>query len=177
LDGEQDREIEQVAALEKDFSGDITLGKKQFAFKARIDRIDRLADGSLLVLDYKTGVDELPSAVLSGQEMEWDRRLIREKIKSFQLPIYLYFAHNQYGGQIKINAALYSLRDSERIPAIKLFLKPGEDLTAGSGILKYYMDALDFVLNREILNPDIPFAPEEKDDSVCTYCNFSVMCK
>lgn len=61
-------------------------------FTGRIDRVDRLGDGSLLVLDYKTGtLDFSPEQITDGRD--------------YQVPLYLFAAEPQF--KAPVSAFLY----------------------------------------------------------------------
>lgn len=96
-----------------------------FPMKFRIDRIDRHADGRLRVIDYKTGTaascekkhletigrpDAL--ALLSPRLRPYTKRLkngrlVHSRWKDLQLPVYVLWAMETYGGQP--SAAYYTL--------------------------------------------------------------------
>ncbi|MBF0619013.1 MAG: PD-(D/E)XK nuclease family protein [Candidatus Omnitrophica bacterium] len=156
---EQERErsvfLEKVLAIEQDYSGSIVLKSGTVAFKARVDRIDALKSGELLVLDYKTGVsDELPGRafVLSDDPT---REEIFDRVGSFQLPLYMYFAGKAFPGAM-VNAGLYSVRTSE----IKTIFTDKYPARPVDEFLSPYLEALSVVV-AEILNPDKPFIDDD----------------
>ncbi|MDO8970522.1 MAG: PD-(D/E)XK nuclease family protein, partial [Saprospiraceae bacterium] len=112
LDYEAERRVESILGLEHDIVKGIKLGGRETTFKCRIDRIDRLDSGTLLVLDYKTGSsDIMPRGIASLKKAEENpnRKSIRQAMRSFQLPLYLYCVQEQYPGEA-MSAALYNLR-------------------------------------------------------------------
>jgi ATP-dependent helicase/nuclease subunit B len=141
--------------------------------KVRLDRIDRLIDGSLLVIDYKSG-DVSPSA--------WDL----PRPDDVQLPLYADFAlgldWNAIGGLVfakvragdtefsgKVRDAKATLRANLRGNA-NLVKKPldSEQLSAW----KQYIEelALDFLAGRAAVNPrDYP--------ETCERCGLQVICR
>jgi len=141
--------------------------------KVRLDRIDRLIDGSLLVIDYKSG-DVSPSA--------WDL----PRPNDVQLPLYANFAlgldSNAIGGLVfakvragdtefsgKVRDAKATLRANLRGNA-NLVKKPldSEQLSAW----KQYIEglALDFLAGRAVVNPrDYP--------ETCERCGLQVICR
>ena len=144
-------------------------------YYTKIDRIDALKDGSLLVIDYKSGGED-PMSKSAGRikTMEMRRKNICDTVKSFQLPLYLYLARESgLGGSKggKLNAALYYLRNSE----IKSFLKP-EESASSEEIVDVFMQALKFILC-EINNPDENFISDEEDARYCGNCPFFYLCR
>jgi len=174
---EEGRPVAGILALEKDFRGSIPLGEVEVAFKVRIDRIDMLEDGSLLVLDYKTGGGEVPDGSLRSADGPLDRNEMKKKIKSFQLPVYLYFASREYADIPLQNAALYSLRENDAGAAVKTLFHGSLQAAERAEVMREYLCALAWLFNREILNPEVPFAPDKQDPAACSYCAFSQICE
>ena len=200
LDNEANREVDQIIGLELELKDELMIGEKSFRFTCRLDRIDRLSDGSLLVLDYKTAGAELPvvSAVVrqahytsnytersrsveppkgAGNlpEEDFSRETLRDTVKSFQLPLYLYFAQKIYPGQ-DINAALYTLNDLGKNLGLKELFKKDKGLEVKEKTMQFYLKALEFIL-RDILNPDIPFSADTSGYNKCGYCQFGYLCR
>ncbi len=145
-----------IECLERPFSFSMTLPCGAVKFKCVVDRVDRMKDGSLMVLDYKTGhtahliprhIDDIETAVL-------DRHAILDTVRSFQLPLYCYGVSQAYSGT-QVNAGLYDLRTRE----IKMFFgqTTGQQDQSIDGA---FFRALDFVI-REITDPQIPFIDDE----------------
>ena len=174
---EEGRSVARILALEKDFRGTIPLGAAEVEFKARIDRIDLLEDGSLLVLDYKTGGDDIPDGAFQSVDGRLDRITVKKKIRSFQLPVYLYFASRDYADIPLRNAAIYSLRESDAGAAVRTLFHGSRQAGQRAEVMREYLSALDFLLNREILNPEVPFTPDKEDTVACSYCAFSSICE
>jgi hypothetical protein len=169
LEHEDGRDIKEVLYLEKKFTPDLVLASNTFKFQYTVDRVDRMGDGSLLVLDYKTGLDaKKPAETKNLGGMVYDRRTIKRKIRSFQLPLYYLFEKEKYPGA-DINAALYSLRK----PKLNFLITPGK--TDISATMEICLKALDAVMN-EIIDPDVPFSRDADDNASCRYCPFGGMC-
>ncbi|HOW43344.1 MAG TPA: PD-(D/E)XK nuclease family protein [Candidatus Omnitrophota bacterium] len=178
LANERKRQVLQVLGLEQKFTGTIPFGKEEFAFQARVDRIDRLVDGTVAVIDYKTGDVEhiLPKSGIDFDAVQFDRAWIRDTIKSFQLPLYLYFLDRKFKGQ-RTNACLYSIRETgTRELGLVSLLRTEGDFTDKDRLMIEYMNALGFILN-EILDPAVDFTPDDSDEHVCGYCPFGALCK
>jgi len=167
----KERGVKKILLLEKDISlENMRLGAKNLKFKYRIDRIDLLEDGSLLIIDYKTGGSgKAPAEWRILEKMELERKIIKEKISSFQLPIYYYFIEQQYKDKV-VNAALYSLRDCE----LKYFFKDKE-LQERDQKQACCLKALDFIIS-QILDPEVDFVADE-DEEFCQHCEFLNICR
>jgi ATP-dependent helicase/nuclease subunit B len=178
LENEKTRGVEELLGLEQEFRGSLSAGKHSFNFKAIIDRIDYLGGQNALIIDYKTGsVDMMPEGSLDKLgRLSFTREAIKESIKSFQLPLYLYLASGQarYKEMI-LNACLYSLRDAGSGRAIARLFKD-DDYTQKQEIMDIYLKAVSAML-LEMVNPEIPFEADESDSRFCALCPFVNMCR
>ena len=176
LENEERRTVREVVCVEKVFEGSIRAGAHELRFKSKIDRIDRLEDGSLLILDYKTGSsDMMPSSVDKIESKPWTRLHLKRTIRSFQLPLYLYFVERAYTGA-DLNAGFYNLKDQGRNFGIKTFFDKEEP--AGQRVAKSdcLMKALEFIC-LEILSPETPFEADQEDPYYCGICPFFNLCR
>ena len=139
----------------------------------RIDRVDRIPDGYLIV-DYKTGgVAEKPSVrnVLEQTYSE-AREFMKKYIKSTQLPLYILLYTNS-GKDIDykdVDAGLYMIQNAS---LGTLFGKKG---SSKAEFMEKFVDTLK-ELFKEMLNTEIPFEPDAGDERYCGYCPFSAMCR
>lgn len=177
LDSEEKRaeEIKEIVCLESEFRTAVELDSGNYNILCKIDRIDRMNEGFLIV-DYKSGnINKTPGRNLSFAEMS--RRAIKRQVKSFQLPLYLYAAGQHYkeinSGE-NSNAMLYSLR-GEGTKYLFSNKKP-DQIGEERNNLSEYMRALDFIL-KEIMDPDMAFEADESDLSRCEYCPFTYLCR
>ena len=146
-----ERAIQEILYLENRFTDTLKLPVGDVKFNFIMDRIDRLADGSILMIDYKSGsMDQMPKDANFVDQMELTRDNIMDHIKSFQVPLYFYYLDQHFPDE-QVNAALYNLRTLK----ITKFLshQPEGDRSA---IHQPYLNALNFVLE-EIFNPEINF--------------------
>ena len=151
---ERQADIAEVVSVEKSCEDWMDLSCGRFRFKSKIDRLDRMKDGRLLILDYKTGsADRIPpDDFVFTREM--GREGIYRKAGSFQLPLYLYSGFRLYPGQL-LDAGLYRLREV-RLDTVfdgKTPLCPGTFLAP-------YLDAIDYLVS-QIMDPDLPFEDHE----------------
>ena len=169
LENEKERNnIDAVLMLENRIPWKIKTNSGTFDFAARVDRVDKLSSGSFLVIDYKTGSAETPKVNLDNLELS--REGIKNGVKSFQLPIYIWACREHFKTQ-DITAALYFLRTCE----IKQYLqkstpeKKEENLDACHKALSFILD--------EIVNPDADFVADEDAEHKCAYCPYSSLCR
>ena len=169
LDNEAKRPVKRIISLEAERWEKVTLRGNKFSFVYKTDRVDELVDGSILVLDYKTGGSHLaPKKLKELRLMEMDRESIAANIRSFQLPLYYAFTGRAYPG-VAVNAELYNIRKLERIP----FITPDESADADE-IVKICFTALEYLFG-EMLDVNVPFV-KTSDSRRCEVCAFKVMC-
>ncbi len=154
--------IGRIISVEQEFRGILPLSVGPMKFKAKVDRIEERTDGSMMVLDYKTGAaDKLPrrqfrfdeeALLLDGGSL---REFLFENVRSFQLPLYLYFVEQSFPG-VMMNAGLYSLRD----PEINALFTDKNPQQKPDIFWDPYAKALD-ALFKEMLDPEVPFIDDE----------------
>ena len=149
--------VKRVLFVERKFEDVILLGRNQVKLICRVDRVDEMNDGSILVLDYKTGsMDPMPKDLSGMGSSVLSRELIRDNVRSFQMPVYLHYLRKQYPSR-QVNCALYHLRTMD----IDRFLKFSQ-MTDVETVLGVYLEALDFIMD-EIFNLEIPFIDDPVD--------------
>lgn len=136
-----------------------------------IDRIDRLSDGTLRFVDYKTGKDPIEVARLDD--------LVNPESKGyakavFQLMLYcnIYSIDHNYDGPIQ--PIIYSFNRMAMSRSIEPIKVEKVSLTDYRSINDSYLPILHDRIE-EIFNPEIPFTQAEGDHS-CKYCQFKPIC-
>jgi hypothetical protein len=148
-------DVNKVMYVERKFEDVIILGEKQVNLTYRVDRVDEMTDGSIFILDYKTGgMDPSPRAVPA--DVTLTREYIRDHVRSFQMPLYMDYLRKQFPGR-EVNSVLYHLRTM----SFEKFLDDGQ-MKDVEGVLKGYFKALDFIMT-EIYNPKLPFIDNPVD--------------
>ncbi len=148
-------DVARLLYVERKFDDCIRLGDQQVRLTYRVDRVDELTDGSLLILDYKTGsMDPMPKELPENATLS--REYIRDHIKSFQMPLYVDYLRKQFPGR-EVNSALYHLRTMN----MDKFLS-NHQMRNVDEYLAGYFKALDFIM-AEIYNLEIPFIDDPLD--------------
>jgi len=151
------QEVKRVLFVEKKFEDVMTLGGQQVHWTYRVDRVDEMTDGTICILDYKTGsVDPMPQDISGMENLSLSREYIRDHVKSFQMPLYTHYVRRQFPG-VDINSAFYHLRTM----SMDLFFNPAQ-MKECDRLLAGYLQALDFIM-AEIFNLEIPFADDPVD--------------
>lgn len=145
------RRVKEVMALEKKFTQTIALSCGTVKFAYIVDRVDRMEDGTVMIIDYKTGGSSLmPSDIASWKDHTWSREYLAGSVRSFQIPLYYHYLRDIHPGDC-VNAALYNLKTLS-------FDKFLTEKTAGdpAEIDRTFVKALDFIVS-EITDPSVPF--------------------
>jgi ATP-dependent helicase/nuclease subunit B len=167
LRNEKERPVAQLIVLENKYPYKIG----DFKLSAKVDRVDELNDGTLLVVDYKTGGKvELPSKLQKLREMALDRPGMKKTIKTFQMPIYISIFRDSQQGR-EVNACLYNLRETRLSMCFKK-----EDPAERTEALELIMAAGQHLL-KEIIDPAKPFEADLSDTWQCEYCAFQYLCR
>ena len=150
-----DRQVEAILHLESRFEDLLRLPCGDIRFTYVVDRVDRLKDGTHMIVDYKTGaIDQMPKGIEVLSAMGLTRESIAENIRSFQLPLYFHYLERMFPGK-PVNAALYNLR------TLKFDRFMGQpDEAARRRVSEVFLKALDFVMS-EIFDPKTNFESEE----------------
>ena len=152
-----DAQVKQVLYVERKFEDIINLSGKQVHLTYRVDRVDEMTDGTILILDYKTGsISPMPKDIAAMEDMPLSREYIRDHIKSFQMPLYVHYLRKQFPGK-DVDSVLYHLRTMSTENYLgKARMKDVERILAAS------LKALDFLM-AEIYNLEIPFIDDPVD--------------
>jgi ATP-dependent helicase/DNAse subunit B len=174
LENEREQDIKEIVCLEKIFQGSIPLHNASYNFIAIVDRIDRLADDSLLILDYKTGaLDHVPKEAGKIRDAGYSREALKTSMRSFQLPLYLYFVSRE--GEFKttsVDAALYSMRDYKQ----HHLLERKKQTQDAAEVLEVSREALGAMV-KEMHDPAVPFKADQDDARYCAACPFFYLCR
>jgi len=147
------------------------LSAGQINFTYRVDRLDELADGTIMILDYKAGSnDPMPQDMAKVASLAPSREAIKKTVRSFQMPLYYHYFSKKYPGKT-INAAFYNLRTLEINEFFKE--KPASD---PQKINSVFLPALDHIV-REILDPQVSFKPDDSDLRLCEVCPYFNACR
>ncbi len=143
----------------------------------RIDRLDRLADNTLRILDYKTGARHVKTNSLEGAFA----RGARHQGYTFQACLYAHavmqtdkWQHNE-----AIQPALYYVREAhaeDYDPALRFPTDGGarEKSSDFVPLADDFRSRLDETL-REIFSPEVPFS-QTQDLDICQRCDYMLLC-
>lgn len=163
----------RLEGVEVRLTGTRTSGGRRIALKGFADRIES-ARGGWDIKDFKAGRElerHIPRA--DGMELGAGRLALFERLRSFQLPLYVELLHQEKGVAYgAVQASLVSLRSPAEAPA-RLFREEDDREALMASV---FLPALDEVV-REILDPAIPFAPDPARPALCDTCAFATVCR
>lgn len=135
-----------------------------------IDRIDRMADGSLCFIDYKSGSDSLSAPDLESL-FETNRPQRAKAILQLLLYCHLY---NQYSGtDVAIRPLLYKILDMNKSSTGELRVAK-RCIDDYHSLIEPFLGLLKSKI-AEIFDPGIPFR-QALDEHNCTFCQMKSMC-
>lgn len=158
-----------ITDMEKSVSCKIS----DITIKGTIDRIDRMEDGSIRIIDYKSGANKWDCASLDGL-VNGAQKERNEAI--FQTLTYSLIANKSFN--TPVTAELYVARKMGKATngdqAIKI---AGQRQTP---ILNSTFEEIEKkigVILQEITNPNLPFTQSANKPESCTYCVYKPICQ
>lgn len=140
-------------------------------FKMSIDRIDRLSDGSLRFIDYKSGSDRVAA------NYKYERLFEREKHEAdavFQILTYCEAYADMCGYEGAIEPVVLPFREMAVNDSISPVTVESEVVTDYHQVSREFRARLS-ALVAEIFDPDVPFNQAE-DPRACKFCPFLNLC-
>jgi len=151
-----------IMGLEEKVFTEIEVDDQKFKIKGRIDRVEEI-DRRYNIIDYKTGFIKKPNKNQSP-EFALSREGIRNKMKSLQLPLYIYLYSKGHDiNTANISSQIFNIRN------------PYEENTIDNSNMDIFMNGLRYIL-KEITNPNKPFTPDNSADNYCKHCPFDLIC-
>jgi RecB family exonuclease len=169
--------LEEWVSSSVDFVVDGT--SRQVSFYGKVDRLDRLADGTLRVVDYKTGTPKTANqdnerfqsidTLFAGRA---DQRI------SAVLQTLLYSMMLRSGGEGQVQPTLYYVKNLSKENYPLLFIETG----GGRREVTQYGDYSEEFESRlreslaELFDPSVPFT-QTPDSHPCRWCDFADICQ
>lgn len=177
-DSSPDRGSYGVYKLEYPLVADVPFGGGYVRFYGEADRIDTLPDGSLRVIDYKTGSKHLDfeglEALTSDDTSKHSGAVLQTLIYSLMVDSLQRSGHLQGRG---VTPALYYVRYMGREEYSPLLNDKSKDAPVESyaDYADEFRELLRGALDR-LFDPDVPFEATEQTTS-CQWCDFADICR
>ncbi len=167
---------ERIIGVEKEVEHFINLSNNQrVRFMGICDRIDQMADGSLRIVDYKTGTSHLEFA---GVERLFTGEGRDRQSNIFQTLLYSYMLRLDEQQKLRsVTPSLYyvrSMNDPQYSPLLCDKSDKGTALTAYETLHEAFDEQLRTTLT-ELFDESIPFSACD-DILTCKYCDFLSIC-
>ena len=156
----------------------LTVGSESFNFTYKPDRIDRQADGTLRIVDYKTGKDETSFSSAPGLNDLFNSILKDRRKAILQLFLYCYAYMTEHPDVKMVVPVIYklaSMKDSG------VFMKGGKgsapvqfEFSMESPVVKDFLEQMEATV-KTLYEGDFIQAPE--DSKSCNYCRFIDFCR
>jgi hypothetical protein len=167
-----------IKGLEQDVSSEINFfvneNKYRAQFKGRIDRIDRTADGTTVVVDYKSGYFEDKMLALGNVDALFGEDVNGQRKEIFQGLLYSQMLQNNDVEVTRIEPAFYFLRVIYQDDFDHRIKTDGEPLTDATPLLPQFAEDLQNLLSR-IFDPQQSFCQTD-DSKNCAFCEFAEIC-
>ena len=147
-------------------------GPRRMKFSGIADRIDRLDDGSLRVVDYKTGSPHLEFSGIGSLFRGEGRQRLSNIVQTLLYAMMLYRSEGS-----DATPALYYVRAMNR-PDYSPLLDDRE-LSLRGARYSLYAERFEELVREtlaEMYDPAVPFR-QCADADTCRYCDFNVICK
>lgn len=140
-------------------------------FKMQIDRIDRLPDGSLRFVDYKTGGDDYKIGSSIDNLFKYDPK----KMAVLQLMVYSEAYADMVDHSARIRPTLHRVKEIVQTGRISdLCFSDTKPLPDFPGFSPEFRPRLNRLI-AEIFDPDVPFS-QCVDSDHCRWCRFIHLC-
>ncbi|MDE1984515.1 MAG: PD-(D/E)XK nuclease family protein [Gammaproteobacteria bacterium] len=164
-----ERERAPFSVAEREWQREITIGPLQF--NTRVDRLDRLADGSHAIIDYKTG-DAKPSA--------WQG----ERPDEPQLPCYAVTAENEVSavlfailrpGEVEYRGYARADGVAPSVTAVSQLKRPPDDCPDWEALLAHWRQVLEHLA--EAYAAGAAQVAPKKRNVTCRRCHLAALCR
>lgn len=153
--------------MEEELKAPLPFNGSEVLLKGMADRIDRLGDGTVRIIDYKTGARSTKKAITHPED------LAKSGFEHFfQLLMYgLMYANGNDASTIR--PALFYVRNSDMEKPLVVFEEEAQ--LSGMQLVNYAKERLEELFS-ELFNPDLPFYQTE-DTKRCANCDFKGICQ
>lgn len=139
-------------------------------FYMSIDRVDRLSDGRLRFIDFKTGADDFSASSIAALVS----RTSTDRDGMFQLFIYSRAYNDMEDGSVEIQPIMHPMRLISTGAPLQPLKINGNDVQRYSDFDSDFEPLLKSLI-KEIFDTDVPLT-QTKDMNNCKYCNFKSLC-
>lgn len=168
------REGYTIVALEDDVAyGYPISGGRMVNLSGRADRIDKLTNGTLQIIDYKSG--RYPHLECASIEALFNGTAMERVPNIIQTLLYSMMLHHRDGVETMPSLFYVARMVSEEYQPAIVNKSTGKIIESYSDVAEEFEGELSSILE-ELFDPTVPFV-QAKDEAACTYCDFKKICR
>lgn len=156
----------------------LKVGSESFNFTYKPDRIDRLADGTVRIVDYKTGRDETSFSLSPGLTDLFNNASTKRRKAILQLFLYCYAYMTEHPDVKTVTPVIYKLSSMQESGVL---IKGGRgtapiqfEFSMENPVVNDFVEQMEVTL-KTLYEGDFIQAPESS--KVCNYCRFIDFCR
>ena len=173
LDYDSSQKEFKIVGLEKDVDCRYPISNNRFVnLLGRADRIDQLGDGTMQIIDYKSG--NRPHLECSSIESLFTGKPEERISNIFQTLLYSMMLH-KHNTESRPSLYYASKMLSKEYSPLIVDKSTGKAIERYSDVAEIFEEQLYNALDR-LFNPDIPFTQVE-DAEACKYCDYKKICR
>lgn len=174
LEYDSSRDEFKIVGLEKDVDCKYPINNNRFVnLSGRADRIDELSDGTLQIIDYKSG--NRPHLECSSIESLFTGTPIERISNIFQTLLYSMMLQRKHNTESCPSLYYASKMFSKEYSPLIVDKSTDKYIERYSHVATEFENHLNIALE-ELFNPDIPFTQVEDVDA-CNYCDYKKICR
>ena len=177
-----DKEKAPFTVIECEVQHDVPLqfGEQKVNFTYKPDRVDRLADGTVRIVDYKTGGDLTCFVDAEGLPELFDGTRAKRRKAVLQLFLYCYAYLTENPELQQVVPVIYkvsSMKDSGvLIGGEKTKSKPQFVFSMENATVQEFVNGMADVI-RSLFEDNFSQTPEDAKSGCCNYCRFIDICR
>ena len=178
-----DKSLAPFTVLECEETHDVPglrIGGETFNFTYKPDRVDKLADGTVRIVDYKTGGDETSFVNAEGLPDLFDSTKPKRRKAVLQLFLYCYAYLTEHPKQQQVTPVIYKIASMENsgvfVGAPRSRSKSQYVFSKEDEMAQDFASCLSGVI-KSLFDDDFTQTPENAKSSSCNYCRFIDICR
>ena len=156
----------------------LQVGSESFNFTYKPDRIDRLADGTVRIVDYKTGRDETSFSLSPGLTDLFNNANAKRRKAILQLFLYCYAYMTEHPDVKTVMPVIYKLSSMQesgvKIKNGKYATPIQVEFSMENPVVSDFLEQMEATL-KTLYEGDFIQAPE--NSKACNYCRFIDFCR
>ncbi len=178
-----DKALAPFTVLECEETHDVSglrIGGEVFNFTYKPDRVDKLADGTVRIVDYKTGGDVTSFANVEGLPDLFDVKKPKRRKAILQLFLYCYAYMTEHADLQQVTPVIYKIASMKEsgvfVGAPRSRSKSQYVFSREDGTAQDFASCMTDVI-KSLFDDDFTQTPENAKSGGCNYCRFIDICR